>query len=733
MKQLRMLLASLLAASHALMAQTISPVDGEDALLTNYTTSWIGNDGGWEESHIPHDMQGMYVSADGTVATVCGWDEGGTNVAVFRDGKLLSRPEGSGTGGWGRFSLLGVVLDSCYVYHLQTQHGCDGGNDELNCNGLRQFPPCNENIEWKTIRRYDLQSGQGASFSGGYGYQGDMVVVAAERCRTLCGLAIDGNLLYVAVSGGKEHQFPDSIKIYDKRTMDYHSGYALAGEAGSLYADGKGCLWMLQGRRIVRIQARSGKMMPEHVDLPEHVEATSCCVDTRRGRLLVPNHGRDLNILVYEDIFRRPRLSHTFGVRGGVYARQGGYMQGEVGPLRFSGPRAVGVDTRGNLYVANQTLSGGRGTVLEAYREADGRKLWQQEGLIFTATADFDTEYANILFTPEKVHITETRAGGQRMDRTLAYTSDPFTFPSDERAVKNGPFVTSCFKRTIKGQSFLVVSDMYGGCLLGYRFDHEKHGYIGIPSFSFHTGNDSIRCWTDRNGNGVCEPKEVKTWKEVNPYSMSFFIDRDGTVWRGVREQGIMCWHLEDIDQHGNPRFSQPQRWPLPEHFHDAKRIWYDAERDELFLAGDSDVNPDTQDTWWSMCGTIVCCRGFLQKVKAGRIKEGWQSDLSIHIPFHVEDGKGLDHTNAKAFAVAGDYIFVVLARNGRITVYRRDTGAFVGRLEPGKEVHRQSGWADFNYAINARKMPDGTYEILVEENAFGKVLYYHWDGATGR
>lgn len=87
-----------------------------------YSTSWIANDGGWEECHIPHDMLNMYVHADGTVATICGWDEGGTNVGVYRNGRLISRPEGSGTGGWGRFSGVQVVVDDKYVYQLLSQH-----------------------------------------------------------------------------------------------------------------------------------------------------------------------------------------------------------------------------------------------------------------------------------------------------------------------------------------------------------------------------------------------------------------------------------------------------------------------------------------------------------------------------------------------------------------------------------------------------------------------------------
>lgn len=732
MKRLTILLAA--AAITASQAQTITPVDGEDAVLTGYTTSWIANDGGWEESHIPHTVLNMYVSPDGTAATVCNWDEGGTNVAVFRDGKLLSRPEGSGTGGWGRFSFPGVVLDDSFVYQLLSQHGCDGANNDLNVNGLRQFPPCDDAIEWKTVRRYDLETGLGAPFKGGYGYRGDMLVVARERFRSLEGLATATGRLYVAVGGGDAQQMPDSIKIYDKTTMTFIKGYPVKGGLGQIYADGKGCLWMFQGHRLIRMEANTGKLKPQYVDLPEGVEANTCCIDVARKRLLIPNRGRDLNILIYSDIYAKPHLSGTFGTTGGLFAKTDGYVPGEVGPMRFTGPHAVGVDSKGNIYIANTAVSGGLGAVVEAYREKDQQLLWKREGLVFTANADFDRTDSNLFYTPEKVHRIDKKLTGQRVDQVIGYTADPFTFPTDERAGgKDAPFVTSCFMRQIEGQKFQVVSDMYGGILAGYRFDPQKHGYVGIPSFTFSNGyrqmapSDKVVCWMDDNGDGHRTPDEVRVWEGYNPYCMSYMMDEKGNVWRGVRERGFMYWHMDGLDENGNPRFAEPQLLPLPQDFHDVKRIWYDAGRDELFMAGNSNVNSDTRDTWWSMCGTIVCCRNFLKRLADNEIHEGWKSDLSICIPFHVEDGKGLDHTNAKAFTVAGDYVFVLLARQGWITVYDRHTGKFVGRLQPDAAVHRQSGWADFNYAINARQMPDGSYEILAEENAFAKVLYYRW------
>lgn len=46
------LLASVLLVL-PVVAQRVEAVDGAEIKLTNYVTSWIGNDGGYEEVHIP--------------------------------------------------------------------------------------------------------------------------------------------------------------------------------------------------------------------------------------------------------------------------------------------------------------------------------------------------------------------------------------------------------------------------------------------------------------------------------------------------------------------------------------------------------------------------------------------------------------------------------------------------------------------------------------------------------
>ena len=149
--------------------------------------------------------------------------------------------------------------------------------------------------------------------------------------------------------------------------------------------------------------------------------------------------------------------------------------------------------------------------------------------------------------------------------------------------------------------------------------------------------------------------------------------------------------------------------------------MWYDPEKDELFVAGFSDERQDPTDTWWCMGSTIAKYSNFQKNANDKQPKP----DMRIFIPFHREDGTGKHHTNGKAFCVEGDFIFVSLAQKGIIHVYNRSDGKKWGELKPDEAVHHQSGWSDFNYCINASLQPDGTYIIMHEENAFGKVLVY--------
>ena len=84
--------------------------------------------------------------------------------------------------------------------------------------------------------------------------------------------------------------------------------------------------------------------MGQAITLPAGVKPGSFCVDTKNERILVANYGKDLNVLIYRNINTNPMLDGTFGQEGGIYAKTNAYKQGQTGPLRFMGPRGVGVD-----------------------------------------------------------------------------------------------------------------------------------------------------------------------------------------------------------------------------------------------------------------------------------------------------------------------------------------------------------------------------------------------------
>jgi len=704
-------------------AQNVEPLH---QLFTNYATSWIGNDGGCQVAHLSHDMLNLYVNPDGTVATVCSWDEGGSNVAVFKNGQLISIPEGSGTGGWGRFSMTSVVMDDKYVYQLLTQNGCDGANSELNQNGLPQFPPCNESQEWKTIRRYHIATGLAAPFSGGYGYQGDMVIVSRGQKNLLTGLAISDKELFVGVKNTLN--LKDSIKIYDKATMKLLRQFEVEKDGGQMAADNRGGLWIVCGQVIKRFSQQDGKKQLSFV-VPRDAVPASVAFDPYQDRILIPNSGKDLNILIYKNIYTSPVLVATFGKKGGIFSKDKNHLQGQVGALRFCGPRGVGVDRNGNIYIANQFISGGRGAILESYNEKTGKRNWKREGLIFTATADFDNLKPSYAYSPEKLHGIHLDRQGKRADELIACTADPFTFPQDQRCLSNGPFITSSFKRTIAGKDFLFVSDMYGGMLAGYRFDKSQHGYIGIPFLETENGDmgkkQALKFWNDLNGDSQEQGNEMKSIAEVNPFSMSFFVDQAGNIWRGTRQQGLLFWKMTGL-KNGIPQYAEGQLFRLPKGIDGVKRIWYDSSKDELFLAGFSEVSPDEKDTWWCLGSTITKYTHALKKMENGKWQQTQQEpDMTLYLPFHIEDDSNLSHTNAKSFCVEGNYLFVALARYGYISVYNRNNGKFLGVIQPGTEVKGESGWCDFNYSIHAKKRKDGTYYIFNEENAFGKILLY--------
>lgn len=701
--------------------------------LTDYQVSWIANTGGVPRTHVPHSMDALFVRGDGTVATICNWDEGGTNVGLYKDNEIVCVPEQSGTGSWGRNSGKAVVLDDKYVYQLMRFNG-NSGNDNLNANGLRAYPPKGSGIEWQLITRYDAITGKAARFPEGYGPLNNMLLVAPQESCYLQGLAITDDKLIVAVPGIPELQIPDSLKIYDKESMSNTpiGGFRIPeGGVGYIYADKKGFVWMLQGQKIVAIDLRSGAVRFT-VELPEEVDAKTFSIDTRSGkeRLLVANSGKDLNVLIYTDIYKNPVLTSTFGEKGGILVKSadGKYLQGQVGPLRFPGPTGVGVDDHGNIYISNMFVHSAS-SILYSYKEATKELNWKQEGLVFTATGDFDQTQKDIVFCTEKVYRLDYNKQGKRMDTFLGTTVDPFTYPLDLRLEPNPPtpIKTGSYKRLINGVDYLFVSNMYSTSLGGYRFDKEKYGLIGVPFMEVRA--DGLTFWQDTDTDGQKTDNEVAKYASAGG-TFSIYPDKNGNIWLADRESRpvakMRVW-LTTGAKDGVLQYAAPVTYTLPGYITDVNRILYDPERDELFVACYTTKTPTPSSAIWGQVGTTILIYREFMAQKMNKIpSEEWQHDLELIIPASAATSIPEVSISCKAMTFAGDYIFCFLTTDGKINVYKRSNGSFVGQLGPNDVVQKRSGWTDFTYALNARANEDGTYELLAEENAFAKILHYN-------
>ncbi|MDR1335414.1 MAG: T9SS type A sorting domain-containing protein [Tannerella sp.] len=758
----------LLAGTGAATAQNIYPNGCYSGSLTDYRTSWIANDGGIPRTHVPHSMDALFVRGDGTVATICNWDEGGTNVGVWKDGAIVSIPMESGTGSWGRNSGKAVAMDDQYVYQLMRFNG-NSGNDELNSNGLRRFPPRGNGIEWQLITRYNAATGMNAPFPEGYGPLNNMLFVCQQEARYLQGLAVTDTTLIVAVPGIPALSIPDSLKIFNKKTMSSTpiGGFRLLaddGGVGYLAADKRGYVWMLQPdrKRIVAISLRNGGIRFT-LDLPADANAKSFSIDTRASgqeRILVANSGQDLNILIYTDIYSNtaPTLSGTFGVTGGILvkspkpAEEGGgeYLQGEAGHLRFPGPTGVGVDDAGNIYVSSMFVNS-PSAILYSYNEATGRMNWKREGLVFTSTGDFDQTQPNRVFCIEKVYDLDYAKTGGRLDRFVATTVDPFAYPQDFRLEPNppSPIKTGVFKRKIEGNDYLFVTNMYSSILGGYRFDPATRGYIGIPCMEIRIDGGSI-FWVDADGDGRQSADERRNFPQASTFSL--YPDHDGNIWMADRStqpgySSFRVWRRTGIDANGVLQYAAPVSYRLPAHVTDVNRVLYDRERDEMLVACYTQTHPTPNTALWGQVGTTILTFKSMT-VQFERLESdpsaGLTYDQELVIPASPKTAVGTTadpgvEISCKAMTYAGDYIFCFLTANGRINVYDRGANnAYAGQLTPGLGANDagttgwNNGWTDFTYAVNARRNDDGTYEVLAEENAFAKVVHYKLNSMKG-
>ncbi len=683
------------------------------------TTSWFGNSFGKAPQVMPLDVESLFVDPTGHVFSNAYWSETGNQSGIFKEGSSLAFMEG--LQGWGRTGGYAVAASDNFVFIAMTQSGCDGGNDLLNSNGVRQYPPCG--TAWIAIRRYD-RSGHAAPFAGGVGYDGSMKIINSLSTN-------DGHVIQPAIPRGMHvlgtnlyvaDPVSNQILIYSISDLSAVSSFNVTSPL-SITHDANNFLWIGQTDGSIRQYTVLGALTGLSVHVPNLV---GLAVDLQ-NRLLVADGGPDQNIKIVTGLTATPTVTGSIGEVGGV---GGGSLPGALGDLKFNGLVGVGADNSGNIYVAQ-----------------NGKGVARDAGFNFNVEIKSLSPNLSVnwhLFTNEYVNggVFDPLGDGQSVYTTfMHYTSSVadsatfsrFGFPDDPRNHIGRGFLHPIALRWINGKKFLFMSGMFPAGLFIFKFDGELATPSGILSSSLisdsnsqpwpvnqPTANNGAWIWRDQNGDSSQNSNEYEAGDSGGNDRYGWWVDLNGDVWQGTQD-GVRRYQIQSLDPNGNPIYhlANSTLFPLPANLTWIGRLIHQEATDTVFITGYQ--GSETDDGCWGTLGkTLVRLDHFTTNPTIA-----WQTKM----PFNCSTGEA-----PKAMDIAGQALFTAESTDGGsgggyVRVYDIATGIQTVQFYPGSAVGGSNGvsWTDIPYALHAFERRNGQYLLLNEDDLFGKILSYSW------
>lgn len=691
----------------------------------NYKVSWIGNSFSGSEKWVQQDIFDIYVTNDGKLYSIVFWDEAGAEITVYKDGDILG--VAGHTHGWGYNGGSSIALNSKYLYFEQVV-----GNEGGRLIDPDTWPP--KGYNWFGIsRRFLSDIKVPASFSGGKGgFKGDTLKSAfllihevPENIKTnISGLFATDSYVFASCP------YDNKVRVYNAETMEFIRSWDME-NPGRMFADSKGNLWIIKKSKKSEILCFSmdGKQNKQKVILTEEVKPCDICID-KDDNIYITDVGINQQILIYTDIFNEPKLKGTFGKKGGIYSAKGGFSD-----LAFSNPVGVGVDEKGNIYIANSESSaieaGGDGgsTILESYTH-EGKLNWRLFGLHFIDCADFDPKSPDEIdvYTKEEHFVMDYSEPIGRQWTYKGFTVDKFKYPEDPRL---HIWSAGGQVKYINGRKFLIVNTMHMESLLQlYRFDKENNGEILVPSVLFMSGHQDNQTWPpnrlekgeyiwhDANGDGKFDTKEFSTNNGKNsPSTWAIYIDANGDLWQATITEGIRKFPFQGFDSYGNPiwNFEMMLLYPMPKPFTQIRRLIYDSQNNAMYLGGWTVEYPYDEHHWKELGKVVVRY-------------DNWNSD-DCKIRYElITPWDDKNNVVTMSMSLAGDYLFLGETFNGgNIHIYEKDTGKHILNMKISPEIGK-IGWVDIPYGYNARKRANGEYLVFVEDDWKSKVLMYRWN-----
>lgn len=709
------------------VAQTSDKSAGLD-----YTTNWIANtlpgdgSGNYAQRHIPINMQGMYVTDNGSVYTNTGWDEGGRAVSIFRDGKLVSPISGNAGG-------PAIVVSGSNLFASQST-------------GTGSNPPCSQG--GCGVQILDATSLQ----PNGRALNSTDLLLGSTGSPNITGMAVWNGNVYIGI--------PDEnvVDVFNASTLVQVNQFPIA-NAARIAVDSRGGMWishrdptplpLAPNRSPSDLNGRMGLPTIDHYDaqgnwinsisLPAGGQAGAIWID-RHGLLLVGDDGPEQNIKIYGNLQHDPTLLTTIGVPGGNYAGNTD-QRGTVGPLRFRGIEGLGTDSLDNLYVAESGFGfdtgNGHGVELQAY-DWLGNLKWNVYGLSFISTAGVDPRSQTDAYDAYH-HFTMDYDKRGNLGTYVADTYSRFLYPDDLRVTNYG---STAQVRYIQNRKFLMVANQPGVAMELYRFDDSRTGpgkEIAIPSVAFDCGSfqgamdfdiqpvDGEFIWRDSNGDGQMSLDEIieppnNTHRDGN----DFWLDTNGDIWQvNYNSQIEGSIHLrrylfQGFDSFGNPIYDYNHMiiYSAPADFPDfpggLQAVMFDPDKTSggtLYVAGNG----------------IGGVTNFQQIVRYDHWDKGERKGKwTINVPWNQDPNNTWD---SNSFTENDDFLFVDFNTPHLVQVYSSATGNFVGELDPGNDVGGPAavGNDDEWRSLASSKLPNGKYIIFKEEDYQNKNLVYQW------
>jgi hypothetical protein len=391
-----------------------------------------------------------------------------------------------------------------------------------------------------------------------------------------------------------------------------------------------------------------------------------------------------------------------------------------MGPLRFVRLTGVGVDAKGNIYVASRP--GGNGsTILQSYTP-DGKLLWQRLCRVWIDCPDIHPDDPDLVYsTTGIIRMNLDAPTGQHWE-SKAVTVDHRAFKGEYRD-KTGGSGSTFLRKLSNGQVYQYIIDMLGKHVYIYRFDPAKHGDIAIPAARV----SEHEIWVDLNGDGQETDNEVT--KKPKETTVGHWVDEQGTIWNASHGDGIFRYPLKEITPHGVPVYSveNRQHFATPGGMGDLRRVHYFPGRDRALLVNGFTQEHPNVNHHWKRAGKVI--RRFDQWAP-----EQWKVRWQLVPPYEDKSGGNDGDGNIMSMDVAGDYLFIsreggsrqLGVKRGHVDVYRFDDGSYVGWMEPAQE-YGHVGIMDITHAIKAFKRANGEYLIFLEDSGKARVLVYRW------